>query len=139
MINMDRQKIINEIRDYTEILFRQIFGWMSDNSVVIGFIIRIIHSMITLLIVNLIVISIFFPTFRLITFILLFLIWIQHIIFQCCILSICELKLLDDDFLTIITDIFGIPYSVGSFIFIIIETITVVVLGLLVFRIIAKP
>ena len=60
---MDRQKIITETRDFIEVLFRQIFGWVSDNSVVIGFIIRIIHSMITLVMVNLIVISIFFPSF----------------------------------------------------------------------------
>ena len=127
---MNKQEVVVYIRDKIELLFRKSFSWISNNSVVIGFIIRIFHVMITFTMTILIFISIFFLRFRLITFILLFLIWVQHILLECCILSICEFKLLNDDLLTTITNIFGIPYSTTSIIFLVIETLIVFLLGI---------
>jgi len=127
---VDKHELIVYISNKIEVLIRTSFSWISDNSIVIGFIIRIFHLVITFTMISLIVISMFIKGFRFVTFIILFVIWIQHILLECCVLSICELKLLNDElFLTKMNLIFGLPFSTSSIIFLIVETIFLFNLG----------
>jgi hypothetical protein len=100
-----------------EKLMRATYGWLSENDESLGKITYIVHIFSLLLIIILVIVShLVYPViwFQTLVFLVVFTVWIQHILLHACICSVLEIKLMGRKAhlaIDIILDIFKIPVS----------------------------
>jgi len=100
-----------------EKLLRGAYGWLSENDESLGKITYMLHIFSLLFILILVVVShTIYPViwFQFLVFIIVFIVWIQHILLHTCICSVLEIKLMGREAplaIDVILDIFKIPVS----------------------------
>lgn len=103
-----------------ESLLRWGYSWLSDNDEILGKILYTLHILTLLVILVMIFIShTIYPVFWLqsLVFIVVLIIWIQHILLRSCVCSSLERKLMGDDAplaIDVVLSILGIPVSKQS-------------------------
>ena len=96
VIDIDKEKIISVLESKTRELIRFFYGWITSDGEILGYILGVIHFMLSVLIFMLLFVShTIYPTLWLQGFVLLCmgLIWIQHVILKVCITIVAEEKL----------------------------------------------
>ena len=138
VIEINKEYIIEKIKNWIITLITFVYSWFTHEGEVLGYILGIFHIMITVTIGIFIIIShTFYPEFKLqlIVFIFVFLAWIQHLIFNLCIIIIAEQGLTKNEspYIEIIKtflEYFHIDFQQFPIYFMISETVLVFTLGL---------
>jgi hypothetical protein len=100
-----------------EKLMRVAYGWLSENDESLGKITYMLHIFSLLLILILVIVShTIYPViwFQTLVFVIVLIVWIQHILLHSCICSVLEIKLMGRKAplaIDIILEIFKIPVS----------------------------
>ena len=100
-----------------EKILRGTYGWLSENDESLGKITYTLHIFSLLLILILVIVShTIYPViwFQCLVFMIVFTVWIQHILLHTCICSVLEIKLMGREAplaIDVILDIFKIPVS----------------------------
>jgi hypothetical protein len=100
-----------------EKLLRGAYGWLSENDESLGKITYMLHIFSLLFILILVIVShTVYPViwFQVLVFIVVFVVWIQHILLHTCICSVLEIKLMGREAplaIDVILEIFKIPVS----------------------------
>ena len=136
---MEKRDIINVLEEKIRNLIRFLFQWISEDGEVLGYILSVIHILGTAAIGMCIFLShTIFPVlwFQIFSFVLVFIVWIQHIVIKVCVISVAEsvftsseapsLKLLS----FIYGMIFGNDFNEPLNILVLAETVLVFSLGL---------
>lgn len=92
-IDFDKEIIIKKLEKWTRQLVLFLYGWLSNDGEALGNILGFLHIMMTAFCVSLILIShtIYpFISLKLASFILLFIVWFQHLILNVCIVTVAE-------------------------------------------------
>jgi hypothetical protein len=93
VIDIDKEKIISVLESKTRELIRFFYGWITSDGEILGYILGVIHFMLSVLIFMLVFVShTIYPTLWLQGFALLCmgLVWIQHVILKVCITIVSE-------------------------------------------------
>jgi hypothetical protein len=119
----------------TNEIFRFLYSWLTTDGVVLGYILGVVHiTLCTALGIMIIISHTLYPVFwlQLLVYFFLFIIWLQHLFLQVCILFLAEKTLTNNEppFYTIVREVLGI--NIEDFIkyFFIAETAVVASLGL---------
>ena len=127
--------VVEKLENYTINTISFLYGWISTDGEVLGYILGVIHFVTSTMILMMVVIShTLYPSFwlQLCAFICVFIIWIQHIFLKVCIYIVAERRLTNHEppFFKIIRDVLGI--NTDEFISYIVtaETVAVGCLGL---------
>lgn len=129
-----REKIV----DICEIIFRKSYSWLTKDEVGLGSILQTIHMFGMYTLVMLIIVSnIIYPVFwfQCFVFSILFLIWLQHITFRECVITLLERRLIRSDYPVVVDGILhylnmDITDTNRMGITIILTTVSVIILGL---------
>jgi hypothetical protein len=111
---MDAKK---QLVDLLESVMRYFYGWLAENDEMLGRILYILHIFTFNTIIVLIILShTIYPViwFQIFVFLIIFLVWAQHIILRTCICTSLERKLIGETSpisIDIILDLFKIPIS----------------------------
>jgi len=108
--------ILDKIEKYVRDVTRFLYSWISTDGEVLGYILGVIHFVVGVTISIMVIVShTIYPAFWLkcIVFLILFAIWLQHIVFKVCIVIIAEQKLTKGDppYFKIFKDMTGIDGS----------------------------
>ena len=117
VIDINKEKIIGLLESKTRHLIRFLYGWITNDGEILGYILGVVHFMISVLIFMLLFVShTLYPALWLqgVVLFLMSLIWIQHVILKVCISIVAEEKLTNGraPFFGIVNDIsnlFNIP------------------------------
>uniref|UniRef100_A0A6C0JSG1 Uncharacterized protein n=1 Tax=viral metagenome TaxID=1070528 RepID=A0A6C0JSG1_9ZZZZ len=117
ILDIDKEKVVNYLESNLRFLVSFLFQWISTDGEVIGYVLGVIHFMISVIIVILLFVShTIYPALWLQGSVLLCLIiiWFQHIILKVCISIVAEEKLTNgkSPFFQLVNDIsrlFDIP------------------------------
>jgi hypothetical protein len=127
--------VVEKLENYTINIISFLYGWLTTDGEVLGYILGVIHFVTSTMILMMVVIShTIYPSFwlQLCAFICVFIIWIQHIFLKVCIYIVAERRLTNHEppFFKIIRDVLGI--NTDEFISYIVtaETVAVGCLGL---------
>ena len=125
--DIDKEKIINYLELSIRNLIRFVFKWFTTDGEILGYILGVWHLMVCVTIFICIIIShtVYpFVWFQLGIFICLFIIWLQHIFLQVCVVFITEINLTSKEppFYTIIRELIGFDLKKYSLYFITCET-----------------
>jgi hypothetical protein len=105
------------IVDYLEKMMRFLYGWMATNDESLGKITYAVHLFCLVFIIILIFLShTIYPViwFQFITFLIVLIVWIQHIILKICVCSVLEIKLMGREAplaIDVILGLFKLPVS----------------------------
>ena len=129
-----KQKIV----DALESILRWVYQWLTDNDKILGKILYTLHLISLLVIVVMIVVShIFYPViwFQVFVFLIVFIIWLQHVLLHSCVCSSLERKLMGGDArlaVDIILEVLRIPITKESRmgVTVLLSTVGVLFLGL---------
>jgi len=127
--------MIEKLERYTRNIIRFLYGWLTTDGVVLGYILGVVHFVISMTIIAMVVVShTLYPSFwfQLGVFICLFVIWLQHVLLKVCIAIVAEQKLTNHEppFYKIIRDVLGINPDDFTTYFVIAETMAVGCFGL---------
>lgn len=126
---------IEKLETYTRNAIRFLYGWISKDGEVLGYILGVVHFVISMTIIAMIIIShTLYPSFifQVCVFVCLFVIWLQHIVLKVCISIVAEKNFTNHEppFYKIIRDILGINPDDFTTYFVIAETMAVGCFGL---------
>jgi hypothetical protein len=130
--NIFIEKIEKQIRNF--IIF--FYKWLTDDKEILGYILGILHFMIGGVILFLIIIShTIYPSFYLqcISFVLLAIVWVQHVFLKVCVLIVAEQNLTNKTtsfFHKLLEDMFGITAEEFGNYLVISETVALACFGL---------
>ena len=127
VLKVNKEKIINLIETKLKAILYYLYGWFVKDGEILGYILGVWHLMVCVTIFICIIIShTVYPIvwFQLGIFICLFVIWLQHIFLQVCVVFITEVKLTNREppFYTIIRELIGFDLEKYSLYFITCET-----------------
>jgi hypothetical protein len=127
--------IVEKLENYTRNIISFLYGWISTDGEVLGYILGVVHFVVSMTIIVMIVVShTLYPAFwfQVGVFLCLLVIWLQHIFLKVCISIVAEQKLTNSEppFFQIIRNIIGISPSEFSTYFVIAETMAVGCFGL---------
>jgi hypothetical protein len=127
--------IVEKLENYTRNIISFLYGWISTDGEVLGYILGVVHFVVSMTIIVMIVVShTLYPAFwfQVGVFVCLLVIWLQHIFLKVCISIVAEQKLTNSEppFFQIIRNIIGISPSEFSTYFVIAETMAVGCFGL---------
>ena len=117
---MNRSTIRNKLVDILEVFLRTTYGWLSTNDEALGKITYNIHLFVLFTVFVLILVShTIYPVlwFQVVVFILVFVIWIQHVVLHFCMCTSLEIRLIGKDAPIVIDHLlnfFEIPVSRDS-------------------------
>jgi hypothetical protein len=127
--------MIEKLERYTRNIIRFLYGWLTTDGEVLGYILGVVHFVISMTIIAMVIIShTLYPSFwfQLGVFICLFVIWLQHIFLKVCIAIVAEKNFTNHEppFYKIIRDVLGINPDDFTTYFVIAETMAVGCFGL---------
>jgi len=127
--------VVEKLENYTRNIISFLYGWISTDGEVLGYILGVVHFVVSMTIIVMIVVShTLYPAFwfQVGVFLCLLVIWLQHIFLKVCISIVAEQKLTNSEppFFQIIRNIIGISPSEFSTYFVIAETMAVGCFGL---------
>lgn len=127
--------VVEKLENYTRNIISFLYGWISTDGEVLGYILGVVHFVVSMTIIVMIVVShTLYPAFwfQVGVFVCLLVIWLQHIFLKVCISIVAEQKLTNSEppFFQIIRNIIGISPSEFSTYFVIAETMAVGCFGL---------
>jgi hypothetical protein len=105
------------IVDFLETSSRFIYGWIADNDDLLGTIILVVHMFLaTTMLVLVIVSHTIYPMFwfQFCIFVVMFIVWVQHMILNTCVLTSLERRLIsggDTTSMDPLLNLFGIPIT----------------------------
>jgi hypothetical protein len=122
--------VLEKYEENLRAFIRFIYSWLSTDGEVLGYILGVCHFVIsTTIFVMVVVAHTLYPVlwFQIIVFVLLFVIWIQHVFFKVCISIVAEQKLTQKEppFFQIIRDILHIQPTEFVNYFLVAETVWV--------------
>lgn len=143
IIEIDRNKTIETLETSIRKLISFLYAWLTTDGEVLGYILAVIHFMISALFYILIVIShTIYPSFsfQIFVFICVLLIWIHHIVLKVCISVVAEKNLTNTiapstRLFKVVLDFFSISIESFTNYFVLVET---TVVGMLCFEIISR-
>jgi hypothetical protein len=126
---------VDKVERYVRELVTFLYSWLTTDGEVLGYILGVCHFVISMTIFAMVLVShTLYPViwFQILVFILLFIIWIQHVFFKVCISIVAEQKLTNKEppFFQIIRDILHIQPTEFINYFLIAETVWVGCFGL---------
>ena len=126
---------VEKLETYTRQLISFLYGWISTDGEVLGYILGVVHFVISMTIIVMVILChTVYPSFffQLGVFLCLLVIWLQHIFLKVCISIVAEQKLTNHEppFYKIIRDVLGISPSEFTTYFVIAETMVVGCFGL---------
>jgi hypothetical protein len=127
--------VIEKSERYLRELVTFLYSWLSTDGEVLGYILGVCHFVISATISVMVLVShTLYPIlwFQILVFVLLFIIWIQHVFFKVCISIVAEQKLTNNEppFFQIIRDILHIQPTEFVNYFLVAETVWVGCFGL---------
>ena len=127
--------MIEKLERYTRNIIRFLYGWLTTDGEVLGYILGVVHFVISMTIIAMVIIShTLYPSFifQVCVFMCLFIIWLQHVVLKVCISIVAEKNFTNHEppFYKIIRDILGINPSDFTTYFVIAETMAVGCFGL---------
>ena len=127
--------VIEKSERYLRELVTFLYSWLSTDGEVLGYILGVCHFVISATISVMVLVShTLYPVlwFQILVFVLLFIIWIQHVFFKVCISIVAEQKLTNNEppFFQIIRDILHIQPTEFVNYFLVAETVWVGCFGL---------
>ncbi len=96
VIDFDRKAVIQFFQKYIVQSIRFLYNWLTTDGEVLGYILAIFHFMISVSVFSMVIFShTIYPSFyfQLLTFIVLFVIWLQHIFLRVCVYVVAEKEL----------------------------------------------
>jgi hypothetical protein len=138
IIDLNKEVIIEKIKNGIITLITFVYSWFTHEGEILGYILGVFHIIISTTIGIFIILShTFYPEFSLqvVVFICLFIIWLQHIFFNICIVIVAEQRLTKNEspyieFVKTILEHFGIDPNQFPVYFMLCETTLVLTLGL---------
>lgn len=138
IIDLNKEYVIEKVKTWIITLITFVYSWFTHEGEVLGYILGIFHITISVTIGIFIILShTIYPEFylQLAVFICLFVIWIQHIIFNICIVIVAEQGLTKNEspyteFVKTCLDYLKIDINQFPIYFMIVETVSVIMLGL---------
>jgi len=127
--------VVEKLENYTRQLIGFLYGWISTDGEVLGYILGVLHFVVSMTIIVMVLLChTLYPAFwfQVGVFLCLLVIWLQHIILKVCISIVAEQKLTRSEppFFQIIRNVIGISPSEFSTYFVIAETMAVGCFGL---------
>jgi hypothetical protein len=127
--------VVEKLENYTRQLISFLYGWISTDGEVLGYILGVVHFVVSMTIIAMVLVShTVYPAFwfQVGVFVCLLIIWLQHIVLKVCISIVAEQTLTRSEppFFQIIRSILGISPSEFSTYFVIAETMAVGCFGL---------
>jgi hypothetical protein len=124
------ESILEKYEENLRVFIRFIYSWLSTDGEVLGYILGVCHFVISVTISVMVVVShTLYPVlwFQILVFVLLLVIWIQHVFFKVCISIVAEQKLTNNEppFFQIIRDILHIQPTEFINYFLVAETVWV--------------
>jgi hypothetical protein len=122
--------VLEKYEENLRVFIRFIYSWLSTDGEVLGYILGVCHFVISATIFVMVVVAhTLYPVlwFQILVFVLLLVIWIQHVFFKVCISIVAEQKLTQKEppFFQIIRDILHIQPSEFINYFLVAETVWV--------------
>jgi hypothetical protein len=122
--------VLEKYEENLRVFIRFIYSWLSTDGEVLGYILGVCHFVISVTIsVMVLVAHTLYPVlwFQILVFVLLLVIWIQHVFFKVCISIVAEQKLTNNEppFFQIIRDILHIQPTEFINYFLVAETVWV--------------
>jgi len=138
IIDLNKDYVIEKVKTWIITLITFVYSWFTHEGEVLGYILGVFHITISVSIGIFIILShTIYPEFylQLAVFICLFVIWIQHIIFNICIVIVAEQGLTKNEspyteFVKTFLDYLKIDINQFPIYFMIVETVSVIILGL---------
>jgi hypothetical protein len=137
---MKREELVDMFERWMRRFITVSYTWLTTDGEVLGYILAVLHFMISGMFYMLILIShTIYPSFglQILVFVCVFIIWIQHVFLQVCISTIAEERFTNMfapsvTFFNAILSLFGLKFSFHEYgtYFMIAETVTVGFLGL---------
>jgi hypothetical protein len=129
------EAVLEKYEENLRVFIRFIYSWLSTDGEVLGYILGVCHFVISTTISVMVLVShTIYPVlwFQILVFVLLFIIWIQHVFFKVCISIVAEQKLTNNEppFFQIIRDILHIQPTEFVNYFLVAETVWVGCFGL---------
>ena len=96
VIDFDRKIIIQFLQKHIVQSIRFLYNWFTTDGEILGYILAVFHVMISVGVFSMIIFShTIYPTFyfQAITFLVLFIIWIQHVLLRVCVYVVAEKEL----------------------------------------------
>jgi hypothetical protein len=129
-MKLNKENIIHTIESKLKFVLYSLYGWFVKDGEILGYILGIWHLMVCVAIFICVVIShtVYpFVWFQLSIFICLFIIWLQHIFLQVCVVFITEINLTNREppFYTILREVIGFDLEKYSLYFLACETTAV--------------
>jgi len=127
--------IIQKLEQYSRNAVRFLYRWVTTDGEILGYILGVVHFLLVCaLAVSLIISHTIYPSvwFQCFLYIILLLIWLQHVFLKACFLMVAEKNLTQtvSPFYNLSKDIFGIsPDDIITY-FLIAETVAVICFGL---------
>lgn len=127
--------LVEKLENYTRNIITFLYGWISTDGEVLGYILGVVHFVISMTIIVMVVAShTLYPAFwfQVGVFVCLLVIWLQHIFLKVCISIVAEQKLTNSEppFFQIIRNVIGISPSQFTTYFVIAETMALGCFGL---------
>jgi hypothetical protein len=127
--------VLEKYEENLRVFIRFIYSWLSTDGEVLGYILGVCHFVISVTICVMVVVAhTLYPVlwFQILVFVLLLVIWIQHVFFKVCISIVAEQKLTNNEppFFQIIRDILHIQPTEFINYFLVAETVWVGCFGL---------
>ncbi len=96
VLDINKEAIISFFQNHITQTIRFLYKWLTTDGEILGYILAVFHLMISAAVFSMIIFShTFYPSFyfQLITFLVLFVIWIQHIFLRVCVYVVAEKEL----------------------------------------------
>lgn len=135
IIDIDKHYIIEKLETFLRHFVMIGYKWLTTEGEILGYILGVLHFMISTTIFILLIVShTIYPAFwlQVTVFVLIVIIWIQHIMLKVCVSVVAEKKLTmnESPFHSILENMFHVDSETFSNYFVTAETAAIVCLGL---------
>jgi hypothetical protein len=118
-IDIDKDKIIQSTESFLRKFVTFAYKWLTTDGEILGYILGFLHFITSIFIFILLIVShTIYPALwlQIVVFILLFIIWIQHVVLKVCVSVVAEKILTTNEspFHKILEDLFGVTSSTFS-------------------------
>jgi hypothetical protein len=129
-ISIDKEKIIKTGEYFLRKMVTVAYQWLTTDGEILGYILGCLHFITSIFIFILVIVShTIYPALwlQIVVFILLFIIWIQHVFLKVCISIVAEKVLTTNEspFHTLLQDLFGLTPSTFSNYLVTSETVAI--------------
>jgi hypothetical protein len=129
-IDIDREYVIQKLDYFLRTFIQFAYRWLTSEGEVLGYILGFVHFITSIFIFILLIVShTIYPAFWLqaVVFVLLLIIWIQHVVLKVCISVVSEKVLTDNEspFHKLLEDLFGIKSAEFSNYLVTVETVAI--------------